>query len=89
MAYFVVSYQLNQVGQNYQSLWNEFERLHAQKAQRTVYLVDCDAVDASSLLAHFRKFIDGNDMMLVTEMVNRPASYRSYEGTKAWLDDRF
>ena len=50
MAYFIVNYQLNKDGQDYQNLWDEFERLEAQKAQRTVYLVDCNANDASSLL---------------------------------------
>ena len=89
MGYFVVNYQLNKEGQNYQALWDEFERLGSQKAQRTVYLVDCNLNQASDLLAHLRKFIDDNDMMLVTEMHSRPASFRSYQGTKDWLDARF
>ena len=33
MAYFIVNYQLNKDGQDYQNLWDEFERLEAQKAQ--------------------------------------------------------
>ena len=89
MAYFIVNYQLNKDGQNYQALWDEFERLGAQKAQRTVYLVDCDASSASALLAHLRPMLDGNDMMLVTELTKRPASFRSFEGTNDWLDARF
>ena len=68
MAYFIVNYQLNKDGQDYQNLWDEFERLEAQKAQRTVYLVDCNANDASSLLQHLRSLIDANDMMLVCEL---------------------
>ena len=89
MAYFIVNYQLNKQGQDYQKLWDEFERLDAQKAQRTVYLVDCNADDASSLLQHLRSFIDANDMMLVCELTEKPASFRSYEGTQAWIDARF
>jgi virulence-associated protein VapD len=89
MAYFVVNYQLNQAGQDYEALKDEFERLGAQKAQRTVYLVDCTAKNAAGLLAHLRPLIDENDMMLVTELTTRPASFRSYEGTKDWLDARF
>lgn len=89
MAYFVVNYQLNKDGQNYQALWDEFERLGAQKAQRTVYLVDCNTSDAAALLAHLRKLIDSNDMMLVCEITEKPASFRSYEGTSDWINARF
>lgn len=89
MPYFTVNYQLNKDGQDYQKLWDEFERLGAQKAQRTVYLVDCNASSAQVLLKHLRDFIDPNDMMLVSEITKKPASFRSYEGTQAWIDARF
>ncbi len=89
MAYFIVNYQLNKDGQDYQSLWDEFERLGAHKAQRTVYLVDCNAANAAALLAHLRDLIDGNDMMLVCELTEKPASFRSFEGTKDWINARF
>ncbi len=89
MAYFIVNYQLNKDGQDYKALWDEFERLGAQKAQRTVYLVDCNADDAASLLTHLRELIDGNDMMLVCELTAKPASFKSFQGTQAWIDARF
>lgn len=89
MGYFVVNYQLNKDGQEYQKLWDEFERLGAHKAQRTVYLVDCNANDSAGLLKHLREFIDANDMMLVCELTKKPASFRSYEGTSDWINARF
>ena len=89
MPYFIVNYQLNKDGQDYQALWDEFKRLGAQKAQRSVYLVDCNATDAAALLAHLRKLIDANDMMLVCQLESRPASFRSYEGTQNWINERF
>ena len=89
MAYFAVSYQLNKV-KDYKSLWAEMERLGAHKAMRDFYLLDLTNDTAASVRDHLKQFVDDvDDMIFVGRMDAAPASLRCYQGTSAWIGDRF
>ena len=88
MAYFSVSYQLNNQ-KNYNPLWEEMERLKAQKAMRDYYLLDVDLDSAFRLREHLRTFIDGDDMIFVAKLDGKPSALKCYQGTNAWIDARF
>jgi hypothetical protein len=88
MAYFSVSYQLNKK-KNYPKLWEEMERLGAHKAMNDYYLLDVGCDTAAELRDHLDDLVDDDDMLFVVRLDSRPAPYRCYQGTKAWLDARF
>jgi hypothetical protein len=89
MAYFSVSYQLNKQ-KDYKPLWAEMERLYAHKAMRDYYLVDVDVETSAELSSHLQQFVDDkDDMIFVAKLTSKPASHRCYEGTAAWIKERF
>lgn len=89
MAYFAVSYQLNNQ-KDYRPLWAEMERLGAHKAMRDFYLLDVDLSTADEMRDHLKQFVDDkDDMIFAVRLDSRPAPLRCYQGTKAWLDARF
>lgn len=88
MAYFAVSYQLNDK-KDYPTLWEELDRLNGQKIMRSFYFVDVSVSSASDLRDHLEGFVDEDDMIAVVKLESRPACYKCRKGTKAWLDARF
>ena len=88
MAYFAVSYQLNNK-KDYQSLWDEMDRLEGHKVMRSFYFLDVDLNTANELRDHLKGFIDDDDMVTVVELESRPSCHKCYKGTLAWLDARF
>jgi len=88
MAYFAVSYQLNNQ-KDYQTLWDEMDRLNGHKVMRSFYFIDTSMDTALKLKDHLINFVDEDDMIAVVEMTKRPGCYKCYQGTKAWLDARF
>lgn len=88
MAYFSVSYQLNNQ-KDYKPLWAEMERLKAHKAMRDYYLLDVDVDTAFRLREHLRSFIDCDHMIFVAKLDSKPGAWKCYQGTNAWIDARF
>lgn len=89
MAYFSISYQLNNT-KDYKPLWTEMQRLDAHKAMRDYYLLSVDLDDSEQLRDHLKQFVDNkDDMIFVAKLDRRPAALRCYQGTNAWIDERF
>ena len=88
MAYFSVSYQLNNQ-KDYKPLWDEMARLEAHKAMRDYYLLDVNISTAHRLREHLRTFIDSDDMIFIAELATKPSALRCYQGTSDWIEARF
>lgn len=88
MAYFSLSYQLNQQ-KDYKPLWAELERLNAHKAMRDYYLLDVDVETAVELNRHLAGFVDSDDMLFVAKLTSKPAPRKCYQGTTDWIAARF
>jgi len=86
MAIYIVSYDLiNESGsQDYEPLWDEFERLGAQKTQYSVWLINLDNT-SSEVRDHFAAFLDKDDRIMVCELTKKHAYINAIGGTKAWL----
>lgn len=88
MAYFAVSYQLNDA-KDYPALWKAFTELGAFKAMKDFYLIDIQDATAESVGAYLRQFIDEDDFLFVVPFESRPYKHRCFKGTEAWLNERF
>jgi CRISPR/Cas system-associated endoribonuclease Cas2 len=88
MAYFAVSYQLNR-DKDYQTLWDEMDRLGGHKVMRSFYFLDVDADSAATLRDHLRQYVDTDDALAIVQIESRPAHYRAYKGTNDWINQRF
>lgn len=87
MALYAVSYQLNKT-KNYQPLWDAFEALNSHKAMKDFYLIDVDAT-TEEVGAHLKQYVDEDDFLFVVPFDTRPYKWRCYQGTEAWLNERF
>lgn len=86
MPLYVVSYDLRK-RKDYQTLWDELERLGGHKPLLSVYLLNVDAASASALRDHLAKFIDDDDQILVVEFSKKPAHQKANQGTNKWISD--
>ena len=87
MAYFVVSYDLVK-RKDYPKLWDEFERLDAQKVLNSMYLLSADNT-AKEIADHFAEFIDDDDRLMVIEFDEKPRYPRALKGTNDWVNSNF
>ena len=55
---------------------------------RDFYLVDIDNT-ADVLGEYLRQFVDEDDFLFVVPFVTRPYKHRCFQGTEAWLNERF
>ena len=67
---YVLSYDLNQPGQNYQRLWDALESFEARRVLESQWKFERINIDASGLLEYFKQFIDGNDRLLIISLDN-------------------
>jgi CRISPR/Cas system-associated endoribonuclease Cas2 len=87
MSLFVITYDLRK-NRNYQTLYDELERLDAFRVLESVFLADLSNT-AAEVRDHLESFIDGDDGILVVEFDKRPAAFKCNQGTKKWLEDHF
>jgi hypothetical protein len=87
MALFLISYDLRKT-KNYQTLWDEMDRLDAFKPLESVYLANLTDT-ASDVRDHLKGFIDDDDGLLVVEFDEKPAAFKCKQGTAQWLKDHF
>lgn len=71
---YLVSYDVDTPGKDYQKLWNELERLGGKRVLLSEWIVRNDATPAV-MRDHFRQFIDANDRLLVSELTDNWASW--------------
>ena len=88
MAYFAVSYQLNNQ-KDYQPLWDEMERLEGHKVMRSFYFLDVDLNTCAQMRDHLLNFIDNDDAVAVVKIESRPSHQMGYKGTNDWISARF
>lgn len=84
MALYAVSYDLI-AKKDYQTLWDEMDRLGAHKALLSLYLLNLTDDDPNDVLNHFKAFIDGDDKLLVVKLTDA-AAHRCFKGTNAWIE---
>ncbi len=65
MAVYVISYDLNTAGKNYQALYDELDRLGASRVLLSQYAVNRINTNAASLRDHLWGYMDANDRLLV------------------------
>ena len=61
---YLVTYDLNRLGQNYEQLWDALGRLGATRAMRSAWWLHSDLTD-DQLREHLFGFMDANDFLLV------------------------
>lgn len=84
MGIFAISYDLIRGG-DYQTLWDQFDRLGAHKALESFYLANLRIEDPDEVKALLRPFLDQNDMLMVVKVVGRPSFVRAKAGTNDWI----
>lgn len=87
MPYFVINYDLRNK-RDYQSLYDEMERLDAFAILESVFLAELENT-ADEVRDHFQNFIDDDDGLLVIEFDKKPAAFKCKPGTKNWIKDHF
>ncbi len=88
MAYFAVSYQLNNK-KDYPTLWEEMDRLGGHKVIQSYYFLDVDLNTSIELRDHLLNFIDEDDAVVVVKIESRPAHRKGFQGTNDWISARF
>lgn len=86
MTKFVVSYDLRN-RKDYQTLWDEMDRLGGHKPLQSVYFLDVIADNAEALRDHLANFIDSDDQLIVVEFSKKPSHQRASKGTNDWIKD--
>ena len=84
MGLFVVSYDLRKK-KDYQTLWDEMERLGGHKPLQSVYLLNVDVDAAGNLRDHLAQFIDDDDQLIVVPFSKKPAHQKANQGTNDWI----
>ena len=87
MAYFAVSYQLNNT-KDYQPVWDALEALGGHKVMRSFWFVDYNTT-ATALRDHIQAIIDEDDAVCVVQFDKRPRHHMAYQGTNDWMKARF
>lgn len=88
MSCFSVCYQLNNK-KDYPKLWEELERLNGHRAMNSAWFIDCNLKTNKAVRQHLEKFVDGDDMLVVAKLRERPSTRRCKHGTTPWLNARF
>ncbi|MEX2450431.1 MAG: hypothetical protein WD407_06205 [Rhodospirillales bacterium] len=85
MALFVISYDLIK-RKDYQTLWDELDRLNGQKALNSFYLINLNST-AAQVRDHFKDFIDDDDRLIVVEFSKEPKFTKALKGTTKWIEE--
>jgi hypothetical protein len=67
MPRFVISYDLNAPGKDYEPLWAELRRLQARRLLFSQWGAHITDANAARLRDHLRQYIDANDRILVMD----------------------
>jgi hypothetical protein len=84
-AYHLVYDLRNESGsQDYEPLWAELRRLKAHRTQYSMWLVNASN-SAKELHDHFKKFLDKDDRIWVSEITKSYHYSNAIAGTNDWL----
>ncbi|MEG6507742.1 CRISPR-associated protein Cas2 [Methyloligella sp. 2.7D] len=86
MTSYLLSYDLmNETGSaDYEPLFEELKRWDAQRTQYSVWLL-ADNSTAKEVHDHFKRHLDSDDRLWVTEIVKNKYYSNAISGTNAWL----
>jgi hypothetical protein len=65
---YIISYDLNKPGQNYQPLYNALAAINAKRILQSQWVANRINTSTKDLATHFWTFMDANDRLLVTEL---------------------
>ncbi len=88
MAYFAVSYQLNNQ-KDYQVLWDEMDRLNGHKVMQSYYYLDVNFGTTNEFRDCLSGFVDADDQIAVVKIESRPVHQMANKGTNDWINARF
>ncbi|QFY60364.1 CRISPR-associated protein Cas2 [Rhizobium grahamii] len=83
MTDFLVSYDLIK-RKDYQTLWDELERLGAHRTLESLWLVNVDNT-AKELVDHLASFVDDDDKLWALELTNSHYYRNARGGTNDWI----
>lgn len=83
MTTYTVSYDLVK-RKDYQSLWDELDRLDAHRTQDSYWLVNVNNT-AKELHDHLKSFADSDDRLWVSELTRNHYYSNARAGTNDWL----
>ncbi len=63
---YIISYDLNAPGQNYEPLYDALRDLGARRILASQWAVDRDNTSCRQLYSHLARYVDANDKLLVT-----------------------
>lgn len=86
MACYVMAYDLNKVGQNYECITSRIKQLAYCHAQGSVWFVDYSGTE-QELCNHLKSCLDSNDRLFVSE-VSRAWTGQNMPTCGKWLNDR-
>jgi CRISPR-associated endonuclease Cas2 len=86
MTTYVLTYDLNkdETSADYKRLIDELKRLGGHRYQKSAWLLNLTNT-AQEVHDHFRKLMDSNDSLWVSEFTRNYAHSRSEAGTSDWL----
>ena len=70
---YLIAYDLDQPGQNYDGIISALEKLGAYRAQYSLWLLAKSPDTAAQIRDYLAQFIDGNDRLLVVAVQNYAA----------------
>jgi CRISPR-associated endonuclease Cas2 len=90
MGVYLLAYDLVEEKKNphhdYQVLWDELNRLGAQRTQYSLWLVEQNNTP-QEVRNHFKRFVDDNDRLWVAKLFENGLTYsNAMAGTKKWLE---
>lgn len=88
MAYYVVTYDLVK-DKDYEKLIGELKEMKAERVALSVWLLERYQTTAFGLRNHFKKFIDGDDKLIVIEFEKEPAYTIAFTTGANWITARF
>jgi hypothetical protein len=83
MTTYVLTYDLIK-RKDYQTLWDELERLEAHRALASFWLVNFNGT-ARDAVDHFGRYIDNDDKLWVSELTSKRSFTKANAGTNDWL----
>jgi hypothetical protein len=83
MTTFVLTYDLIK-RKDYPTLWAELGRLGAHRALESFWLINVSN-SAKELLDHFKRFVDSDDRLWISELTKMHTFSNARTGTNAWL----
>jgi CRISPR/Cas system-associated endoribonuclease Cas2 len=89
MPVFLLAYDLVNEARSgeYDALYNELDRLEAQRVQDSVWLVSLNYA-VVEVKDHFATFMDGDDKLWVTKLRSRQFTFtKANSGTNGWLKE--